>query len=189
MPSYRVLAAGLLAAAFLAAAPAQAETAKPAPVLRDGQHDFDFNFGTWHTHIKRLLHPLTGSTEWVEMDGTVTVSKIWGGRAQIEEVEADGPQGHFQDIAIFLYNPDSHQWTMNFANSRSGELSGASTGEFKDGRGELYSAETVNGRAALARIVWSDITANEHHFEQSFSADGGKTWEPNFVATVTRKAS
>ena len=29
---------------------------------RDGQHDFDFEFGTWKTHLKRLVRPLTGST-------------------------------------------------------------------------------------------------------------------------------
>lgn len=34
----------------------------------DGQHDFDFNIGTWKTHIRRLLHPLSGSDEWVELD-------------------------------------------------------------------------------------------------------------------------
>ena len=29
---------------------------------RDGQKDFDFEIGTWKTHLKRLLNPLTGST-------------------------------------------------------------------------------------------------------------------------------
>jgi hypothetical protein len=30
--------------------------------VRDGQHDFDFEIGTWKTHLKRLVQPLTGST-------------------------------------------------------------------------------------------------------------------------------
>lgn len=29
-----------------------------------GAHDFDFEIGNWKTHIKRLQHPLTGSTTW-----------------------------------------------------------------------------------------------------------------------------
>jgi hypothetical protein len=60
-------------------------------------------------------------------------------------------------------------------------------GEFKNGRGEFFDQEPFNGRTILVRMVWSNITSNSHQFEQSFSYDGGKTWEPNFVATLTRK--
>ncbi len=70
---------------------------------RDGQHDFDFNLGTWHTQIKRLVHPLTGSTTWVEMNGTVVVRKVWDGRGQLEEIEADGlrrPLRRFDPISL-----------------------------------------------------------------------------------------
>ena len=70
--------------------------------MRDGQRDFDFNVGTWRTHIKRLQHPLTGSTTWIELNGTVKVRKVWDGRAQLEEIEADGPQGHFEGLTLFL---------------------------------------------------------------------------------------
>src|SRR5690349_5399797 len=41
------------------------------PTARDGQHDFDWELGTWKIHISRLQHPLTGSTEWVDLNGTV----------------------------------------------------------------------------------------------------------------------
>jgi hypothetical protein len=154
---------------------------------RDGQHDFDFNFGTWKTHIRRLQHPLTGSTTWTEMDGTVVVRKVWDGRAQLEEVEADGPNGHFEDLALFLYNPESRQWSFSFANVKSGTLSQPSVGEFKNGRGEFFDQETFNGRMVLVRIIWSDITPDSHRFEQSFSDDGGKSWEPNLIAMLTRE--
>jgi hypothetical protein len=158
-----------------------------ASALRDGQHDFDFNLGTWHTHIRRLEHPLTGSTTWVEMNGTVVVKKVWDGRAQIEEIETAGPAGHFEGLTLFLYNPAAHQWNLNFSNSSDGTMSTPSVGEFKDGRGEFYDQETYNGRAILVRGVWSDITPDTHRFEQSFSDDGGKTWEPNFIANLTRE--
>ncbi len=156
---------------------------------RDGQHDFDFNLGTWKTSMKRLQHPLTGSTTWVELSGTVVVRKVWDGRAQLEEVEAQGPAGHFEDLGLFLYNPQARQWSLNFANSKTGVIGIPPTiGEFRNGRGEFYDQETFNGRAILARIVWSDITADSHRFEQAFSDDDGKTWETNVVATLTRVA-
>jgi hypothetical protein len=154
---------------------------------RDGQHDFDFNIGAWNTHIKRLQHPLTGSNTWVELNGTVVVQKVWNGRAQLEEIEADGPTGHFEGLTLFLYNPQSHQWSQNFASSTGGTLSVPTVGEFKDGRGQFFDQEPFNGRTILVRVVWSNINPNSHQFEQSFSDDGGKTWEPNFVATLTRK--
>jgi hypothetical protein len=158
-----------------------------ASALRDGQHDFDFNLGTWKTHIRRLVHPLTGSTTWVEMNGTVVVRKVWDGRAQLEEIEADGAGNHFEGMTLFLYNPEARQWSLNFSNSSDGTMGTPAVGEFKDGRGEFYDQEAYNGRTILVRVVWSDIAPNSHHFEQSFSDDGGKTWEPNFVANLTRE--
>lgn len=153
---------------------------------RDGQHDFDFEIGTWKTHLRRLVHPLTGSTTWIEYEGTTVVRKVWNGRANLVELEADGPGGHFEGLNLRLYNPVSHQWSLNFSGSSSGTLSQPTIGEFKNGRGEFFDQETLNGRAIFVRFVISDITPNSCRFEQAFSEDGGKTWEVNWIATDTR---
>jgi hypothetical protein len=154
--------------------------------LRDGQHDFDFEIGTWKTHLSRLVHPLTGSTTWVEYDGTSVVRKIWDGRANLVELDVTGPAGHVEALSLRLYDPRAHQWSLNSANVRSGTLSVPTIGEFKNGRGEFYDQEPFNGRTILVRNVWSDITANSCRFEQAFSDDGGKTWELNWIAVDTR---
>jgi hypothetical protein len=156
------------------------------PAERDGQHDFDFEIGTWKTHLRRLVHPLTGSTTWVEYEGTSVVRKVWNGRANLLELVAEGAAGHFEGLSLRLYNPESHQWSLNFANSNSGTLSQPTIGEFKNGRGEFFDQETLNGRAILVRFVISDITQDSCRFEQAFSEDGGKTWEVNWIATDTR---
>jgi len=153
---------------------------------RDGQHDFDFEIGTWKTHLRRLLHPLTGSTTWVEYNGTTVVRKVWEGRANLVELVADGPAGHFEGLNLRLYNAESHQWSLNFSSSGSGTLAPPSIGEFRNGRGEFYNQEMLNGRAILVRFVISDITPTSCRFEQSFSDDGGKTWEVNWIAIDTR---
>jgi hypothetical protein len=152
----------------------------------DGQHDFDFEFGTWKTHLSRLLHPLTGSKTWVEYDGTTVVRKVWKGRSNLIELDADGRQGHFEGVNLRLYNPQSHQWSLNFASSRDGTFGPPAIGEFKKGRGEFYDQETFNGRAIFVRFVIRDITPVSCKFEQAFSGDGGKTWEVNWIATDTR---
>jgi hypothetical protein len=165
---------------------ADAPARPPDITARDGRHDFDFNVGVWRTHIKRILDPLSGSTRSMELNGTVTVRTVWEGRAELEEIEADGPNGHWEGLTLFLYNPDAHQWSQTFANSKSGVLEPPLIGAFKDGRGELYAKDTFNDRAILVRAVWSDITPDSHHFEQSYSEDGGKTWAAAFIATLTR---
>jgi len=161
------------------------KTGGPA-VQRDGQHDFDFEIGNWKTHLRRLLHPLTGSNTWAEYEGTTVVRKVWNGRANLIELQADGPAGHFEGLNLRLYNPQAHQWSLNFANSSGGVLSQPTIGEFKNGRGEFFDQETLNGRAIFVRFVISDITPNSCRFEQAFSDDGGKTWEVNWIATDTR---
>jgi hypothetical protein len=151
-----------------------------------GQHDFDFEIGYWKTHLRRLAHPLTGSTTWIEYQGTTVVRKVWNGRANLVELEVDGPSGHFEGLSLRLYNPQSHQWSLNFSNSAGGTISQPTIGEFKDGRGEFFDQETLNGRAIYVRFVISDITPNSCRFEQSFSDDGGKNWEVNWIAIDTR---
>src|SRR6476620_12306674 len=116
----------------------------PLPAAADGSHDFDFEIGTWKTHVRRLLHPLTGSTTWVEMNGTSVVRPVWGGRANLLELEADGPAGHFQGLSLRLYNPETRTWSLNFAGSSDGMLATPAVGRFKDGRGEFVDRETLN---------------------------------------------
>jgi hypothetical protein len=161
-------------------------TADQALHERDGQHDFDFAIGVWRTHVSRRLNPLTGSKNWVEFEGTTVVRKVWGGRANLAELDAAGPSGRLQALSLRLYNPQSRQWSLNAANVNTGTLGVPTIGEFRNGRGEFYDHEDFNGRAILVRNVWSDITPDSCRFEQAFSDDGGKTWEVNWIAVDTR---
>jgi hypothetical protein len=162
--------------------------AQPTPPTaeRDGQHDFDFEIGAWKIHVTRLQHPLTGSTTSVEYDGTLVVRKVWNGRSSLAELEVDGPTGHLEFLSLRLYDPQAHQWSLNNASSRAGTLNVPTIGEFKNGRGEFYDMEPFNGRSILVRNGWSDITADSWRFEQSYSEDGGKTWEVNWAETARR---
>lgn len=176
----------LFLCSLLVASQPATPTAAPAPAPRSAEHDFDFEIGTWKTRLKRLQRPLTGSTTWVGYEGTSVVRKVWNGRANLVELDVEGPAGRIEGLSLRLYNPESRQWSLNFSNSAGGTLSPPSIGEFKNGRGEFFSQETLNGRTILVRFVISDITPNSCHFEQAFSDDGGKTWEVNWIATDTR---
>jgi hypothetical protein len=163
--SIRRFGFALLAAALLAA------TQGLAAEARNGQRDFDFAIGSWKTHVKRLVHPLTGSTTWVEYDGTTICRKIWDGRGNFLELAVAGPAGRIDGLSLRLYNPESHQWSLNFASAGGGTLSPPTIGEFRNRRGEFFSQETLGGRAILVRFVISDITDSTVRYEQAFSDD------------------
>jgi hypothetical protein len=185
---YFMCAVGLLVQA--GSLPAQqtnaAASQNAASAYRDGQHDFDFEIGGWKIHLKRRLNPLTGSDKWVEFDGTSVTRKIWDGRSQIEEFETDGTAGHIEGLTLRLYNPQSHQWSLYWANAKDGTVVAPQIGEFRNGVGEFYGTDIFNGKSILIRFIWSNITTNTPHFEQSFSVDGGKTWEVNWITDQTR---
>lgn len=159
----------------------------PKAIPRDGQHDFDFEFGTWKTHLSRLLHPLTGSKTWVEYDGTTVVRKVWNGRANLAELEAHGPAGQLEVLSLRLYNPEARQWGLNITASASGVLSPAAVGEWRNKHGDFVDEETINGRTVLVRFDISGVTPSSYRVEQAFSEDAGKTWEVNLIITATRQ--
>ena len=190
--STRCLLVSLAAATILAlpVARARAQPASPAASYSSlpaagHEHDFDFEFGVWKTHLKRLVHPLTGSKTWLEYDGTTTVNKVWNGRASSVELEVDGLKGHIEALSLRLYNPQSQQWSLNFANSAEGTVAIPSIGEFKNGRGEFIDQEPFGTRTILVRFVITQKSPTVCEFEQSYSNDGGKSWELNWVAEDT----
>ena len=202
LPRYRTIPLRLLAA-FAVALPLSATNcastagtavaAAPAqvtlPTVRDGLHDFDFVIGDWQVHLKKLLNPLTGSTNWVEYTGTSKMRKILDGRGNLEEFEVDSPANHLhiQAQTLRLYNPDSHQWAIYLLDAAKGKLGLPPTvGAFTNGVGELYDYEDFGGHWILVRFMWFNISPQEARMEQSFSADGGKTWEVNWICELSR---
>ncbi|MGC2768026.1 MAG: hypothetical protein WB607_21150 [Candidatus Acidiferrum sp.] len=170
------------------ATPQTTARAAQASEERDGQHDFDFQFGSWKVHNRRLLHPLTGSNEWVEFDGTVVARPVWGGRANMDEFEADAPSGHIEGMTVRTYNAKAHEWSIYWANQRTGVVSlPATVGKFNDhGIGEFYDQEEFNGRTIFVRFIWTVQSAEQTRWEQAFSIDGGKTWETNWIITASK---
>ena len=147
----------------------------------DQQHAFDFHFGTWRTHIQSRV----SATKWVKMTGTVIDQPLWGGRANIEKIEASGAGSHFQGVTLFLYDPKTGEWNQQFASGSDGIMNAPLYGKFVNGRGVLYGWSS-DGQGVLERDTWSDATANSYHFEIASSADGGRTWVTEFIAQLAR---
>lgn len=151
---------------------------------RDGQDDFDWEIGSWATHVRVLRNPLTGAApDWAEFQGESVVRPILGGRANSVELSVKGEKGQIEGVALRLYNPRSRQWNINYASIRGGALTPPLHGRFDDsGRGEFYGQDVVDDRTILVRFIITRVSAREARFEQSYSADGGKSWELNWLA-------
>jgi len=183
---HRAMFLALILLAAVAQTNSGAAQPEPQTTARDGQHDFDFELGSWRIHLKKLPHPLTGSNTWIEFDGTSVTRKVWEGRSQLEEFETDGAGGHIEGLTLRTYSPQTHQWNLYWANSKDGVVLPPQVGQFKNGVGEFYAKDMLNGKPIVVRFLWTKTDTKVPHFEQSYSADGGKTWEVNWITDQTR---
>jgi hypothetical protein len=158
-----------------------------APAATDHQHDFDFEFGAWTATLRMQPRPLTDSAQWVTLTGTSIVHKLWNGRGNYGELEVRNANTQVEGLTLRLYDPKAQMWNVYFANSKSGVLDTTPmVGRFDGDRGVFYASEPYNGKVIRVRFVFSDITPTTFGFTQSFSADNGKTWVPNWIATFVR---
>jgi hypothetical protein len=165
-------------------------TGEPTPSpARDGSHDFDFLIGNWKAHVRRLPDRLVGSNNWIEYDGISNHKKLLDSNANFEEFEVDNPEKrlHIKAQTLRLYNPETRQWSIYSLDLDKGVLSVPPVvGEFNGNRGEFYDQEQYKGRAILVRYVWLNISPKSARMEQAFSADGGKSWETNWICELSR---
>lgn len=156
---------------------------------RDDRHDFDWEFGTWATKVRVLRNPLSGTApDWAEYEGTSVVRPLLEGRFNLVELSVTGPRGKIEGSSLRLYRPQSGLWTLNYANVRDGLLTAPVVGSFNgDGRGEFYADDMLDGRPIKVRFVVTIGANGAAHFEQAYSADGGGTWELNWIADDARE--
>lgn len=178
-----------IAPASLAAQNSTASEKSVAARQHDGSHDFDFLIGDWKAHVRRLPERLVGSNKWVEYDGISNHKKLLDTNANFEEFDVSTPDKKLRIKAqtLRLYNPESHQWSIYGVDLDRGTLDVPPVvGEFHGNRGEFYNQQVWDGRVILVRYVWLNLSPKSSRMEQSFSPDGGKTWEVNWICELSR---
>jgi len=185
-------AAPLLAITTMASAqgaPGTPPAVSPPVAPRDGRNDFDFLIGDWKAHVRRLPDRLNGSTTWIEYEGTSSHQKLFGGPANLEEFKVESRDGALKIHAqtLRLYNLESRQWSIYLVDAAQGTIGlPPVVGEFRDGIGEFYDQELYKGRAIYVRYQWFDVSPTACRMQQSFSADGGRSWEVNWICELSR---
>jgi hypothetical protein len=147
--------------------------------------DFDFWMGRWHIHNRVLRERLAGCDVWDEFEATSVAHPILDGLGNEDEFRTDH-EGGFVAMSFRFYDPATRLWSIYWADSRRcGVLDPPVFGSFSGDGGLFEGADTFAGRPILFRFVWSGISTPTPLWEQSFSDDGGETWELNWVMECT----
>ena len=185
----KILATLILGMALAVSVRAQAPSDPANLPQRDGSHDFDFLIGDWKAHVRRLPDRLNNSNVWVEYDGISNHHKLLDSNANFEQFEVTSidKKLHIKAQTLRLYNPATRQWSIYLVDLDNGTLDTPPVvGGFSGKRGEFFHQETLRGRTILVRYVWLDLSPNSARMEQSYSPDGGKTWEVNWICELSR---
>jgi hypothetical protein len=147
----------------------------------NGRADFDFEIGRWQVQHRHVKHVLQGPTNWEEFTGILVARKILGGLGLLDEISNERATGSFQGITLHLFDPQKQQWSVYPANSPQGVLAVPMIGGFTNGRGGSYSHAPIDGMHRFTRLLWHEITPSSYRWEQAYSAEGGATWETNWI--------
>jgi hypothetical protein len=144
-----------------------------------GASDFDFWIGRWHIRHERLQERLRGSTEWIAFDGSVEAHALPAGFGNIDHCAGLG-------LTVRLYDPARDRWSIYWAANGRGAFDPPVVGGFSDGVGIFEGEDMHDATPVRVRFVWTHPTPATARWEQSFSPDGGATWETNWIMHFTR---
>jgi len=144
-------------------------------------HDFDFLFGRWTVHNRRLRRRLAGSGEWDEFAAEHAARPLLDGMGNEDEFRTDH-DGGFVGMSFRFFDAETQRWSIYWADSRRpGELDPPVFGTFSGDIGVFEGEDEFEGRPIKVRFIWSGTRTRTPRWEQAFSADDGETWETNWV--------
>lgn len=172
----------------LAALVATVSISMPAvasPPSVQAEHDFDFMFGNWRVHHRRLK---AGTHEWADFDGTSSTRPIMGGAGNLEDNILNPASGSYRAAAVRAYDAKTGLWAIWWVDGRNphGSLDPPVRGRFENGVGHFYSDYSQDGKPMRVRYTWTHATPSSAHWEQATSSDAGATWETNWIMEFTR---
>lgn len=150
--------------------------------------DFDFVIGEWNVTHTRLKTRLAGAFDWETFPGRTTVMKTLGGFGNADDNLLELPEGAYRAVTLRAFDAKTGTWSIWWLDGRSpGAIDVPVVGRFEHGIGVFLAHDTFNGTPIVMRFTWSVPSPDRPRWEQAFSADGGATWETNWIMEFTRR--
>lgn len=145
--------------------------------------DFDFFAGYWQIKNRKLKKRNVNSSAWDEFTATQKCWILLDGVANVDEF--DCPERGFKGMSMRTLNLDTHLWSIYWINSTSGELLSPVIGGFNGDHGVFYGDDFDDGVPVIVRFEWQAHPSSPI-WKQSYSWDGGVTWELNWVMELIK---
>lgn len=161
-------------------------TTDRSDALPAGARDFDFIHGSWRVRHRKLRERLAGSIDWEEFGGTMHAEPILAGLGNFDRNVIDLPGGQYEACTLRLFHPATGQWSLHWIDGRNPGIDPPLHGAFQDGVGTFYGDDRFRGQPIRLRFHWERRTPDSARWSQAFSADGGTSWETNWVMEFSR---
>ncbi|WP_374673841.1 NIPSNAP family protein [Ideonella sp.] len=156
-------------------------------------HDFDFLIGRWAVTHRRLVQRLQGSDAWETFSSTGTVWALPGGVSNFDTLVAEDWRPGWVGMSYRIYHPPTDRWSIYWMTNDGGGMDAASgrldppvVGRFQGDEGVFEGEDRIDGRPVRVRYRWLRRGPAAARWEQAFSADGGQSWETNWVMDFER---
>jgi hypothetical protein len=148
--------------------------------------DFDGLLGRWAVRHRRLKCRLSDCHDWEEFGGSSEIWSTLGGLGNVDDNVLELPSGSYRAMTMRAFNEKTRQWSIWWLDARHPVIEPPVHGGFSNGVGTFIGDDVFEGRPIKVRFQWSKIAAHSAQWDQAFSADGGATWETNWLMEFNR---
>ena len=168
----------------------------PRSSLPRAAHDFDFLIGTWTSRQRRLRQRLQGCTDWETFTASSTVQPLPGGVGNVDALSAESWRPGWVGLSLRIFNPLTQLWSIHWVTNDGGGIDAGSgqllppvVGRFQGHEGLFEGDDQLDGQPIRVQFRWQRLGPDAARWEQAFSADGGRTWEVNWVMEFERETA
>ncbi|MES2056668.1 MAG: DUF1579 domain-containing protein [Pseudomonadota bacterium] len=154
--------------------------------MTKGAKGFDFLHGQWRVTHRKLTARLSGARDWFDFPGALRVDPVLNGLGNIDINDLDDPGGAYCAHSLRLFDAPTNSWSIWWIDRRSPAIDPPVVGGFTGRKGVFFGDDLFAGKPIRVRTTYEPIDEAHAEWTQAFSADGGTSWEVNWIMAFHR---